>query len=847
MKTMIIVESPKKAKTFQAFLGDNYIVKSSFGHIRNLADDKNFGIEVDNNFKPHYEIVKEKQKQVNDIKGSIKYCNEIILASDLDREGEAIAWHLSQVFNLKNPKRIVFNNTTQKAVLEAIRSPRTIDMNIVNSQQARQILDKLVGYDLSPLLWKQIGDYHLSAGRVQSVATKLIIDREIDIEKFESKPYYKTSGIFSNGLEGELNTNFDKKNDAMNFLNIIINKIDKQGQGQGQGQGQRTDFIIGEINKKTVKRFPSAPFRTSTMQQEAGKKFGMSSKIIMNNAQVLYENGHITYHRTDCVDIAEDALLEIKNYIVKKFGDKYLNIRKYKAAVKSAQEAHECIRPINVDIENLDHTELTIEQKKLYEIIWKKTVSSQMSPCEADVYTIQINTSDEIFSLKDAPNTVHFICKAEKIVFDGYKRIYNYRDDPENADDNIEEDEKNMSKMEKNMRLIETNKIKSGDKVKYNTITSIEKFSKTTGRFTEPTLTKKMEDLGIGRPATTASIISTIQERKYVVKETRKGKMAKYNILTLEKATIIEKEGEIMLENEKNKIFPTELGKNVTNFLIRNFPIILDYKFTSNIENELDEIAKGNKIWTDVVKSVYNSYHPKVVELNSLEGNDKLGNDKLGNKNKRLVGKENITNKNIFAYTAKFGPVLQIGEDKLSIKFFPLTGTGFKIETITEKEANELLNKQSNILGKYNDKDVVIKVGKFGKYLQYDGKNFSIKQNNTNNDDADDDDNSSDCNSNSNSEKRISLDAAIKIITASATDGEKKSNLIKEINATTKIMKGQYGLFIIYGKKIVPLKNVNEDDSKKLTLKECKDIVDNYKPKPFAASAASAATRTKKS
>lgn len=764
MKTLIIVESPTKAKKIQAFLGNNYIVKSSFGHIRDLKKGKDtIGIDIEKNFKPLYVITKA--DKVADLKKSQQLCSDVILASDLDREGEAIAWHLAKVLNLTNPKRIVFNSISKKAILESLKNPKQIDTNIVDAQQARRVLDRLVGFQISPLLWKHI-ENALSAGRVQSVTARLIMDKEAEIEKFESKPYYKTSAIFDNKLEGDLDHNFDEKDETMSFLLNCNEAI----------------FSIQDIQTKKLKRYPAAPFRTSTLQQEAGRKLNMSSKAIMSCAQVLYENGHITYHRTDCVDISPEALAEIKEYILEHHGNEFLNIRKYKTKSKSAQEAHECIRPTHIDVKNLDETDMSLQQKKLYEIIWKRTIASQMSPCEVEAYTVKIDISNSEYK---------FLCKAEKIIFMGYKIIYDYKD----IDDDDEDDKKSGSKMERNLKLIE--KLNVGDILKYKTISSTEKFTKSTPRYTEATLTKKMEDLGIGRPATTASIITTIQDRKYVSKETRKGRKVPCQIYTLNGGKITEKTEEMVLDGEKNKLFPTELGRNVNNFLMENFPEIMDYKFTSNIEEEFDEIAKGKKLWTDVVKDVYQRYHPTVDKLNSQES--KVINKK--SPKKRLVGKEEKTGKNIYSYVGKFGPVLQVGET--DPKFVSIKDN-FDVDTINEVEANGLLQFPKTI-GQYSNKDVVLKEGKFGIYISYNGKNYSIKEG-TNIDE-------------------ITLDDLIDTIKA------KDDKMIKVVSSTCKIMNGQYGPFILFGKSIAPVPKDITDPSK-LTFKECKEIVANYKPAP---------------
>jgi DNA topoisomerase-1 len=761
MKILIIVESPAKANKIQSFLGNNYIVKSCKGHIRDLGKD-NMGIDVNNNFNPNYIITKF--KEVNDLINSQKFCKEVILASDLDREGEAIAWHLAEVLKLKNPKRIVFNNISKKSILDALNNPKNIDMNLVHAQQARQILDKLIGFELSPLLWDHVVDA-LSAGRVQSVTTKLVIERENEIEKFESKSYYKTIGLFDNNLEGELNKNFENNIDVLSFLEKCKN----------------CSFTIGNTSIKNFNKFPSAPFRTSTLQQEAVRKLNMTVKSVMNNAQILYENGYITYHRTDSVDISSDALNIIKKYILEKYGQKFLNIRKYKTTIKSSQEAHECIRPINLNLDNLNDTNLTPQQKKLYELIWKKTISSQMAPSDIESYTLKIiiSNSDE-----------YFICKAEKIIFLGFKIIYDYKDiDIDNDNDNDNDNKKSN----KNLNIILS--CKEGTNINYQKIISSEKFTKPINRFTEGTIAKKMEELGFGRPATTASMITKIQDRKYVIKETRKGRKVPYKIYTLYLNNIINTNGEITLDGDKNKLFPTKLGKEVTEFLIKYFPDIMDYKFTSKIEEEFDQIANGNKIWYNVVKSVYDNYHPVV---------EKLKNNKTkitsNNNMKRFVGKHHITGKNIYAYVAKFGPVLQIGDDKNDISFIPIK-EGYDHQTINENEANLLLKYPKN-LGIFDNKIIYLKEGKFGLYLSHDNKNYGF------NDDFIDKEN-------------CTLEQAIDII------NNKNNKNIKIFNNNTRILNGPYGPYILHNKKIIPLPKEIENPQN-LTLKDIKEIINQY-------------------
>ena len=763
-KSLVIVESPAKARTINKIVGDKYIVEPSMGHVVDLPKRK-LGIDLEANFKPSFVVIKEKKKTLSHLKKMAKSSDKVYIATDPDREGEAIGWHIKNNISGKQEfLRVVFHEITKEAVSDAFKHPAQININKVNAQATRRVLDRLVGYLLSPLLWKHIANA-MSAGRVQSVTTRLIIDKEQVIEKFNSNTYYKTSSIFKNNLEGDLDKNFKDNNETKKFLNDCIG----------------AQFNIENIEIKKVKRFPSAPFRTSTMQQEAGRKLNMSAKMIMNCAQTLYENGYITYHRTDCVDISPEALTLIKDYILDKYGKKYLNIRKYKTKVKDAQEAHECIRPNDINRIDINDTDLTIQHKKLYEIIWKKTISSQMSPCEVDIYMVSVNISNR---------SEKFICKAEKITFKGYKIVYDYKDV------DIDEDDKDsQNKLSRNLKIIDTLKI--GQVLNYKIITSTEKFTKATPRFTEATLTKKMEELGIGRPATTASIITTIQDRKYVVKESRKGEKVSYKTYILQNDNILKKDNETVLNTEKNKLFPTELGRNVNDFLLKNFPDILDYEFTSKIESELDEIAKGKKIWNNVVKNVYDNYHPNVEKLNSTES--KVVRKEI---QKKLVGKENKTGKSIYAYIGKFGPVLQIGTgtNKGDVRFVSIKEE-YSIDSITEEEANNLLKYPKN-LGKLDGKDIYIKEGKFGLYLNYNGKNYSI------NDEID--------------KNNITLEEAIELIKL------KDDKTIKVFNKNTKIMNGPYGPFIIHGKKIAPIPKSVKDPSK-LTLNDCAEFVKIYK------------------
>ena len=766
MKTLIIVESPAKARTIQKILGSDFIVKSSFGHVRDL-EKKNMGIDVNNNFKPKYVTLSTRYKQITEIKSAYKDCNDIILASDEDREGEAIAWHLATVLKINNPKRIVFHEITATAIKNALQNIGTINMGMVNAQQGRRILDRLVGFEISPLLWKYIKT-SLSAGRVQSLVTRIIIDRENEIEKFERESYYKVTSLFMNKLCGELDKNFRKRDECLTFLNDC----------------KSAKFTIIDIQKKKVKRYPAAPFITSTLQQEAGKKLNMSSKMIMDIAQKLYENGFITYHRTDSTNLSDDIIGQISNFVIQNFGKEYLNIRKYKTKTKSAQEAHEAIRPTSINRISLDNTDGIIPQmKKLYQMIWKRTVASQMAPTEVEIYQIKINISNR---------PEQFIAKAEKIIFPGFRKVYDYKEANEDDDKNGKEIGTNQ------LKIIES--LKLGMLLEYQNIICTEKFTNPIGRYSEPTLIKKMENLGIGRPSTYASIISIIQEREYVVKETRKGKKVDFLIIKLEKEKeyIKEEKGETILETERNKLFPTDIGHATNKFLLENFENIMDYQFTSRVEEELDEIANGKKVWSDVVARFYKTFHPQVDKMNAEANKGQNG------KNKRLVGKERGTDKNIYAYIGKFGPVLQIGEGNKDgdVKYVGLKKDQ-SIDKITEEEANVLL-KYPRKMGMYEDKEILLREGRYGLYLEYNGKNYGF-------------------------EKDMGEDITLKQAKECIEKRDKK--IIKEIGKTIKIMNGEYGPFILMNKKIIAIpKNM---DPKELTAKDCKELAEKKTKNTF--------------
>ena len=755
MKTLLIVESPAKSKTIEKLLGSNYVVLSSFGHIRDLDKDKgtdNMGIEVDNNFRPIYKIMKDRGKQIKAIQEKIKTVDRVLLASDEDREGEAIAWHCAVVFklNITDKNRICFHEITKSALEKAVSNPRTINMEMVFSQQARRILDRLVGFKLSPLLWKHIAP-KLSAGRVQSAVLKLIVDQEKDINKFKDNKYYKTVGNFDKNINGNLNKNFENKDLSLKFLEDCKSSV----------------FSIDTIKKITVEKKPPPPYTTSTIQQDVGSRFGIGSKVVMSILQKLYEAGHITYHRTDSTNLSEHIINEIRSYLLTKFGSKYSQMRNYKSKIKCAQEAHEAIRPTHIEVEKLSDDNESLE-KKVYDIIWKRTVASQMSSSITDIYTISIKISNR---------DEFFISKAEKLIFDGYKKIYDdtikKEDDPD-TEDNV---------LDSNFII---SNIKEGEILKYIKITSFEKYSNPPLRYTEASLIKKMEKIGIGRPSTYASIMETIIERKYVEKKDVKGKKIDIINIILEKNNIKEKKDNVTLGGEKKKLIPTDLGIHTNEFLETNFINILDSNFTANMEQNLDNIANGELLWTNVIGTFYNEFEPNVSKLNTVIVNK--------SDNKRYLGLD-TNGKPVYVYIAKFGPVFQIGEgNKKDIKYVSLN-EGQSVSTVTIDDLNSM-QIYPKLIGKYKDNDILLKKGQYGLYLVYNNNNYKLLE------DYNED---------------INIEGAIQCIESSGKNG-----IIRKIDDYI-IKDGQYGPYIQYNKKFYSIPK--DYDLDKITKKECSEII----------------------
>ncbi|GHT34674.1 DNA topoisomerase 1 [Bacteroidia bacterium] len=680
-KNLVIVESPAKAKTIEKFLGKDYHVLSSFGHIRDLKE-RDISIDIAHNYAPEYVIPDDKKKLVSELKKAAKTAETVWLASDEDREGEAIAWHLAETLDLKkaNTKRIVFHEITKTAIQKAIENPRDIDFNLVDAQQARRVLDRIVGYELSPVLWKKIKPA-LSAGRVQSVAVRLIVEREREIQNFSTEAAYRVVAVFivndKNGkpveLKAELQRRFKTKKEALDFLEKCKSAV----------------FSIENIEVKPAKKSPAPPFTTSTLQQEASRKLGFSVSQTMRVAQTLYEAGKITYMRTDSVNLSDLALGTSKSEIISMAGEKYYQFRQYQTKSKGAQEAHEAIRPTYV---NQHETEGTAQERRLYELIWKRTIASQMADAELEktTATINISTSSE-----------KFIAVGEVLKFDGFLRVYLESTD----DENEQEDEKMLPPL--NVK----------DILNMKDITAQERFSQKPPRYTEASLVRKMEELGIGRPSTYAPTISTIQNREYVEKGDREGEQRNYNILILKNKKISDETKAETFGAEKSKLFPTDIGSVVNDFLNENFPSVLNYDFTANVEKEFDLVAEGKERWEKSIDNFYKEFHP-IVE-NTMQNSER----KTG---ERELGIDPKTGKPVFVKIGRYGPLAQLGHvDDDNKPTFASLRKDQSIETISLEEALELF-KLPRVSGNFEDKPMKVAVGRFGPYIQHDSKFYSL-------------------------------------------------------------------------------------------------------------------------
>lgn len=769
-ENLVIVESPAKAKTIEKFLGKDYKVMSSYGHIRDLKKKE---LSIDSKtLEPDYEIPDEKKKLVAELKSNAKKAKKIWLASDEDREGEAISWHLCEVLGLDEAKtnRIVFHEITKSAILDAIQSPRRLDMNLVNAQQARRVLDRLVGFKLSPVLWRKVKPA-LSAGRVQSVAVRLIVEREREIQAFKSEPYYRVNALFgitnSDGSQSEVKAETDMRfkthDEAIKFLELC----------------KDAQFTVGGITKKPLQRMPAPPFTTSTLQQEAARKLGFTVSQTMMVAQRLYENGRITYMRTDSVNLSSLAINTSKDEIIRLWGKEYSRPRNYQTHAKGAQEAHEAIRPTYMSATEIEGT---AQEKRLYDLIWKRTAASQMADAQIDKTTVTINVEG---------TETKFVATGEVITFDGFLKVYR-----ESTDDDETGQEETGYKLPA---------MQSGDVLQRREITSTERFSMGPIRYTEASLVHKLEELGIGRPSTYAPTISTIQQREYVQKGDKKGEERKYVVDTLKGNKITSKERKEMAGSEKGKLLPTDIGIVVNDFLMQNFPEIMDYNFTAKVEQQFDRIAEGKEEWGMMMKDFDKSFEPTVDKVMNARSEHKAGERKLG--------EEPGTGKPVFVKIGRFGPVVQIGsaDDNEKPRFSQLPSDK-SIETITLEEALELF-KLPRTVGQFEGSDVVIGAGRFGPYVMHNKKYVSLPK--------------------EEDPMTITLETAIRLIGEKREQEQKRH--IKTFDEDTKleVLNGRYGPYIVYdGKNYRMPKNLHEKAAE-LTYKECMDIVNNA-PEPKA-------------
>lgn len=753
-KNLVIVESPAKAKTIEGYLGEDFVVKSSYGHVRDLPKE-GLNIDIKNGFRPIYEVNDDKKDVVKELKKLAKDSNIVWLATDDDREGEAISWHLYETLELqkKETKRIVFREITKKAILGAIDKPRTIDLDLVNAQQARRILDRLVGYELSPILWKKIKT-GLSAGRVQSVAVRLIVEREREVEQFKSQYVFKIAAVFENEqgktIKAKLNKDFNKEEDAQKFLEGCLGAA----------------YAVKSIEKKEGKKTPAPPFTTSTLQQEAGRKLGYSVAQTMTLAQRLYESGKISYMRTDSVNLSEQAIEQAKTEINNEYGRQYSHVRKYKTKNESAQEAHEAIRPTDFSKHTVDGER---NEQRLYELIWKRAIASQMS----DALVERTNVHIEISTQKD----FHFQATGETIKFDGFLKVY-----LESNDDDNEEEEEGQAILPP---------LKEGEGLKNNQIKASQSFSRPPARYTEPGLVKKLEELGIGRPSTYAPTISTIQKREYVVKENREGKERTVKEITLKGGKITSIQKTETYGAEKSKLFPTDLAMIVNDFLVKYFPNVIDFGFTAKVEQEFDDIAEGKMHWDAMIDNFYGSFHKTVEETQTVERSSVGTSRELG------VHPEN--GKKMYAKLGRYGPYVQIGENEDEPKpLYASLKKGQLLETITLEDALELF-KLPRQVGLYEDKPMVAAIGKFGPYIKHDNKFYSLPK-------GDD-------------PLSVSDERAIEIIESKKKADSEKTIKIFADNEEVKVLNGRYGPYIVVGKKNVKIPKDKKPEE--LTLEEC--------------------------
>lgn len=770
-ENLVIVESPAKAKTIEKFLGQDFKVMSSYGHIRDLKK-KEISINMDN-LNPDYEIPEEKRKLVADLKAKAKKAKTIWLASDEDREGEAISWHLCEVLGLDEEKtnRIVFHEITKTAILDAIKHPRHLDMNLVNAQQARRLLDRLVGFKLSPVLWRKVKPA-LSAGRVQSVAVRLIVEREREMQAFKSEPYYRISAVFTihnpkNGemeVKAELDTRFKTHEEALAFLEKC----------------KDASFVVDTVSKKPVKRTPAPPFTTSTLQQEAARKLGFSVSQTMMVAQRLYENGFITYMRTDSVNLSKLCLSTSKEEVTKLYGKEYSQTRNFHTKTKGAQEAHEAIRPTDMKSMEINGT---AQEKRLYELIWKRTAASQMADAQMEKTTTEILIQHPTFGTMENK----FVANGEVITFDGFLKVY--RESTEDDENGQEEFSNVLPEMKK------------GDVLARQEINAIERFSQGPTRYSEASLVHKLEELGIGRPSTYAPTISTIQQREYVQKGEKKSEERTYSIDVLKGNKISSKEKKEMVGSEKGKLLPTDIGTVVNDFLMENFPDIMDYHFTANIEEEFDSIAAGKSEWEKVIKDFYKDFEPEVEGVLKSRSEHKAG--------EREIGIDPKSGRPIYAKIGRFGPVIQIGAADDSVKpQFAQIPADKSMETITVEEALELF-KLPRTLGELEGMPVVVGTGKFGPYIMRNRKFVSLPKNED--------------------PLTVTLETAIELINEKRQQDQERHLKAFENDPKMEILNGRYGPYIAYDGKNYRIPKAMHSKVKELTYEQCMEIIEKMK------------------
>ena len=763
LKNLVIVESPAKAKTIEKFLGTDYKVLSSYGHIRDLHK-KDFSIDIEHDFKPIYEIPAEKKELVATLKKNAKSAETVWLASDEDREGEAISWHLYETLGLKpdNTKRIVFHEITKSAILNAIDNPRSIDMALVDAQQARRVLDRIVGFELSPVLWRKI-KRGLSAGRVQSVAVRLIVEREKEIENFKTETYYRVVAEFSHqghSIRTELSRRLASEAEAREFLEACKNAT----------------FEVADIQVKELKKSPAAPFTTSTLQQEANRKLGFSVAQTMSIAQKLYEAGHITYMRTDSLNLSGIAIHAISEEIKANMGEQYLRVRKYHTTSKGAQEAHEAIRPTYIDKHSISGT---VAERRLYDLIWKRAVASQMSEAIVE----KTNVSIAISGRKET-----FVASGEMVKFDGFLKVYIESSD----DDDATAPEGLLPRLEK------------GDILNAENISASMRYTQHPPRFNEATLVKKLEELGIGRPSTYAPIISTIIAREYVVKGEKEGTPRPYTTLTLADGNILTANLTENVGAEKGKLIPTDTGRVVNDFLEEYFPNIMNYNFTAGIEERFDEIAEGKLRWQNEIANFYKPFHESVEKIANLRLEHRVG--------ERILGNDPVSGRVVSVKIGRFGPLVQIGTtDDADKPLFASLPADKSVNSITLDEALELF-KLPRTLGEFEGKEVVVSAGRFGPYVKHDGKYVSIPA--------------------SLSPLSITLEKAQELIEKKRQDDSNKILATYSEEPGLQVLNGRFGPYIAFNKK--NYKIPKGTDATSLTLEQCREIIAKQDAEPTA-------------